>query len=75
MVNSRAEYSNRDLRADLRLVVIYFLLNIALNLLNTCRAAMSNFPGLMHLGIALAVFVLGRAGCMNNGRVDDSVLA
>ena len=31
--------------------------------------------GLMHLGIALAVFVLGRAWGMNNGRVDDGALA
>lgn len=31
--------------------------------------------GLMHLGIALAVFVLGRAWGMNNGCVDDRALA
>ena len=33
------------------------------------------FLGLMHLGIALAVFVLGRAWGMNDDRVDDGALA
>ena len=31
--------------------------------------------GLIHLGIALAVVVLGRAWCMINGSVDDGALA
>src|SRR5882757_5391511 len=29
------------------------------------------FPGLVHLGIALPGRVLGRAGCMDDGRVHD----
>lgn len=33
------------------------------------------FLGLMHLGIALAFFILGRAGRMNNGGIDDGALA
>ena len=28
-------------------------------------------PGLVHLGIALAVLILGRAGCMNDRGIDD----
>ena len=33
------------------------------------------FLGLMHLGIAFSVFVLGRTGGMNNSGIDDGVLA
>ena len=33
------------------------------------------FLGLMHLGIALSFLVLGRAGGMNDGGIDDGALA
>lgn len=37
--------------------------------------AFVTFLGLMHLGISLCFFVLGRTGSMNNRRIDDDALA
>lgn len=50
-------------------------LNVSADVSPHTKEILVTFLCLMHLGIALAVFVLGRAGSMNNGGVDDGALA
>lgn len=39
------------------------------------KEVLVTFLGLMHLGIAFSFLVLGRAGGMNDGGIDDGALA
>ena len=40
----------------------------------SCQSATGAFLGLVHLRIALLLFVLGRAGCLNDGGIDQRCL-
>ncbi len=50
-------------------------LNIGADMSLHPEEVLVTFAGLMHLGVALTFFVLGRAWRMNNGGIDDGALA